>query len=530
MYKLYQNFDTDYLKIFLAALCWMLTLYCFVWPLNYFMGVDAYYHIKIAEIMKNHGLVLNAFPWADCSIWRDNFFDKDWLFHIYLIPFTLFGKLTGGKLAILTAGFIACISWGVLLKSLKIKNIFLSLIIMLSCYGFYSRMFMCRGHLLSIVFFPICLACIIKRKQILLFVFTLLYSLAYAGSWQILPLALLFDFVMYVLDKEKFSIKKCTTLPAFLAIFASVIFNPYFPNNVNGLIVQNFFVLKTKWFGNGNIVFNLGNEFNPISSRRLYTWYLLFFVLLFITLGNFFKSWKEKDSNTVYLGLLTIVYFTLSVISVKFSDYSVPVGFTFFAIFWDRWLSDKKSNSKSNKVLIYSIYIILFIYIVMSVRSNADKEPEYEVPLYSGATEWLVQNLPENQKKGNEINPKLIVFTGGWDDAPMLFYGAPQYKYLIFLDPCFMYTFSPDKYLEWQKIVEGRNIYPAMAIYKEFNADLIFLSKRRKVLAEILEQSPYTELCYKGTQGEKLFRINITEEQLKNFESTNKKYRSFINK
>jgi hypothetical protein len=526
MYKLYQKYDADYLKIILAAVCWTFTIYCFVWPLNYFMGVDAYFHIEIAEIMKNHGLVLNGFPWADCSIWRDNFFDKDWLFHIYLIPFTLFGKLTGGKLAILTSVFISCISWGVLLKTLKIKNIFIALILMLSCYGFYSRMFMCRGHLLSIAFFPLCLACIVNRKQILLFIVTLLYSLAYAGSWQILPLALFFDLLTFIYRKEKFSIKKSTTFSVFIAILISILFNPYFPNNVYGLLVQNYFVLKTKWFGNANVSFNLGNEFNPMNSRKLYTWYLLFFVLLFITLGNFFKSWKEKNSITVYFGLLTVLYFTLSMISVKFSDYSVPIGFTFIVLFWDSWLSKKKLNYRK---IIYFGYCLLFVYIIFTVRSKADKEPKYESPLYSAAAEWLVKNLHDDQK-GNEINPKQIVFTGGWDDAPMLFYGAPQYKYLIFLDPCFMYTFSPEKYLKWQRIIKGRNLYPAMAIYKEFNADLIFLSKHRKVLAEILEQSPYTELCYKGPHGEKIFKINITEKQLKDFESTKKQYRMFIKK
>ena len=549
-HKSCQNRDNfDYVKIFAAALCWTLVIYFFIWHLNYFIGVDAYYHIKIAEIMRDHGLVLNGFPWADCSIWRDNFFDKDWLFHIYLIPFTLFGKLLGGKLAILTAVFLICFSWGVLLKSLKIKHIFLSLIIMLSCYGFYSRLFMCRGHLLSIAFFPLCLACIIKRKQILLFLLTLIYSLAYAGSWQILPLAILFDLLTLVMRKEEFFLKKSVALPVLLGIIISIFINPYFPNNVNGLIIQNFFVLKTKWFGNGNVIINLGREFNPLTSRKLYTWYLLFIILLFVTIGNFFKDWKEKDKNTIYFGLLIIFYFLLSVISVKFTDYSVPIGFAFIALFWDKWLSDKEYRSRRNipkgidsyplhrlfrirfkclsfrknnlfqyKLIVYCLYCFLFIFIFLTVKNYSNRDAEYQRPLYSGATEWLRHNL--SPPTYSEMNPQQIVFTGGWDDAPMLFYGAPHYKYLVFLDPCFMYAFSSDKYLKWQRIVEGKTLYPAMEIHKEFNADLVFLSRRRKGLAEMLEQSPYAKLCYTGENGEKIFKISIGEKQLKDFEST----------
>ena len=522
------KYDLDYLKILFAAVCWSALIYCFIWPINYFIGVDAYYHVKISVIMKKYGIMLSGFPWADCSIWRDNFFDKDWLFHLYLIPFTYFGKLTGGKLAIITAVFISCISWGALLKSLKIKNLFLSLIIMLSCYGFYSRMFMCRGHILSIAFFPLCLLCIIRKKQILLFVITLLYAYAYTGAWQILFLALAYDLYRIILDSEKITIRNSTILPAFLAIFVSLIVNPYFPNNVEGLLIQNFFVLKTKWFGNNDVIINLGSEFNPLTSKKLYTWYLIFFVLIFSTFANFIKDWKKKDLECLYLGSISFLYFTLSLISVKFTDYSVPLGFTFIALFWDKWLTEKKDISRKIRNVIYCLYCILILFIIITVVNNkGDITTVNKKPLYSGAAKWLKSNIAKTEKNIT-LNPKQIVFTGGWDDAPMLFYGTAQYKYLVFLDPCFMYLYSPEKYKQWYKIIENRTLYPAMMIYKDFKADFVFLSKHRKVLAGVLHQSPYAELCYIGPDEEKIFKINITEKQFAEFKEKNKKIRKYI--
>jgi hypothetical protein len=513
-YLFRKKLNIDFVKIIFSALCWVFIIFCIIWPLNYFMGVDAYYHIKIAEIMREHGLVLGNFSWADCSIWKDNFFDKDWLFHIYLIPFTFLGKLVGGKIAILGAVFIICISWGIFLKSLRIKNIFLALIIMMSCYGFYSRLFMCRGHLLSIAFFPLCLAAIINRKQALLFVLVVAYSLSYAGSWQILPLAFLFDLLMSFYYKDSFSLKQSATLVVLLALIISIFANPYFPNNINGLIIQNFFVLKAKWFGTGNIVLNLGNEFNSLTVKKVCEWYLLFFVLLFITLGNFFKIWKKQNLNTVYLGILTIIYFLLTIISMKFSDYSVPLGFVFIALFWDKWLTRRSKESVKNKLIFYFFYFSILLIVCLTMKHYMRLAAKYDKPLYSDAIKWLNDNLLDAEID-REINPKQVIFTGGWDDAPMLFYGAPQYKYLVFLDPSFMYFYSSRKYLIWQKIVKGKIICPAVVIHKEFNANLVFVDNRRKILGEILEQDPYAELCYSGSDGEKIFKITPPRPQKK---------------
>ncbi|GIV32733.1 MAG: hypothetical protein KatS3mg031_0268 [Chitinophagales bacterium] len=65
-----------------------------------YLETDGYYHSKMAYLMRESGWI-QSFKWAHCSFWRDRFSDKEWLFHVYLIPFTLFPNvMTGAKIGI----------------------------------------------------------------------------------------------------------------------------------------------------------------------------------------------------------------------------------------------------------------------------------------------------------------------------------------------------------------------------------------------------------------------------------------------
>ncbi|MBP7088781.1 MAG: hypothetical protein KBB01_05745, partial [Candidatus Omnitrophica bacterium] len=50
-----------------------------------FFGIDDYYHIAVANFIKNYGPKYE-FRWAQLSTFKDLFSDKDFLFHILIIP------------------------------------------------------------------------------------------------------------------------------------------------------------------------------------------------------------------------------------------------------------------------------------------------------------------------------------------------------------------------------------------------------------------------------------------------------------
>ncbi|HJQ97674.1 MAG TPA: hypothetical protein VJ826_05120, partial [Candidatus Polarisedimenticolaceae bacterium] len=59
--------------------------------------VDGYYHIRAAELLRSHG-ISRTFPWWQETFLRDRWADKDFLYHLLLIPFT-FGDLVAGARA-----------------------------------------------------------------------------------------------------------------------------------------------------------------------------------------------------------------------------------------------------------------------------------------------------------------------------------------------------------------------------------------------------------------------------------------------
>ena len=85
-------------QIFIGAFFWSLALYFVIINSVALPGNDVYFHIQLSEIMKNHGLIFDNFPWTTHSVWNNSFFDKDWLFHVFLIPFLTLGKIVGAKI------------------------------------------------------------------------------------------------------------------------------------------------------------------------------------------------------------------------------------------------------------------------------------------------------------------------------------------------------------------------------------------------------------------------------------------------
>ena len=517
-----KQFINGNLQIVLGALLWSFAIYMVIYKSAFLPGNDVYYHIELSEIMKNHGLVFKSFPWTTHSVWNNSFFDKEWLFHVFLIPFLFLGKVMGAKAALLSLTFMIGLAWGSLFKALKCKYIFFIMLLTIFCGGtsFLGRLMLLRAHLLSIFLIALCLTCIIKKWRLGLIITSILYCLSYTGSWQIIPIAFMFDIVEIAYKKRIGNILRLTFIWALLGIVIGTLINPYFPTNVSGGILQNIIVLKSSWLGTNGAKIMLGDELYPIAFRQLMTIYMPVIIILLITLYHCINSKKKLKNGyiTISFGLLSLIYLILTVLTVKFTDYFVPVSIAFAASAWHYKLHFW--GKKSFLTYIVAILLVLFGYYSIGKLHTATCRSTL---LYSGATKWLNENIQDQKTFSKTGIPGKIVFTGGWDDTPALFYGAPQFKYLVFLDPNFMYAYSHEKYILWRRIADGKVTYPAIRIYKNFNSNIVFVSKYKKRLCYVLAGSPYAKLVYRGPDGESLFIINIPESELKKFKKMGQK-------
>ncbi len=498
-----ENTCSPAFEIILSSMIWGLIVLFIIRASGTLAGVDAHYHIQIAEIMRQKASIIRDFPWAVCSTWKDSFYDKDLLFHIFLVPFTLLGKIAGAKFATVIIVCLIGLASGFLMRSAGLRgNIFTAMMFILFVSGpvFLGRLVLCRPHLFSILFMFVGLICVFRNCRKLLFFTAFTYSLTYAGAWQIFPAVLIFDIVRMRLGHEKLEIRKMFALWALAGILAGFVLNPYFPRNIEGAFMQCILVLKAKWLGTGTDSIAQATELAPMNINKFLTGYLLLFSVFIFTSC---VIWKNRDSilrdwKLAGLFILSWIYFFPTLLSMRFAEYFVPVSSCFLSLYW---LARTDFFQRRARIAI----VLLILFILGSVSVVRLKEFFHRDGLqYAGATEWMNRNL----------NPGEIVFTGDWDDSPFLFYGAPDLRYLIFLEPFFMYADSPAKYRLWNKICYGKVSSTSVAINAEFGARAVFVPPDRPYLERKLELDPYARLVYFGPLCECIFLLDVPKEKL----------------
>ena len=197
------------------------------------------------------------------------------------------------------------------------------------------------------------------------------------------------------------------------------------------------------------------------------------------------------DWITLSLLVLTSVYFILTILCQRFIEYSAPLSAVFILAYWCKY--ENPLNSRTRKTVFALLFVCMALITVLEL-----KEVLYlDQPKYAGAAEWIKRNA----------EPGEIIFTADWDDTPMLFYGAPEQRYLVFLEPYFMYLHSPQKYRIWKKISDGKMLYAPEEIVSTFHSKIIFVSARRPRLIDKLDHDNHVKLRYTGPQSERIYTI-----------------------
>ena len=500
-------------------------------------GNDVFYHLKMAEFIKDGHFIIKDFHWTTCSVWSKPFFNKEWLFHIYLVPFiTVFGAITGAKAAIIATAFLIALAWGNLLKTLKIKNILFAMFFMLFCTGYVyvGRLVLCRSYLMSILFMPLALDCIIRKRRSLLILIIYLYMLAYVGAWQIIPVVCIFDFFNFLYsEKRKEYLKKEMMLPwAVIGVAAGLILTPYFPANIDAIYIQTILILKAQWFGTAKAgTLPMGTELAPISMRNLIC-YIGIFALFAMTVYDLFhrqlyripkNTIPESSSGTTTelsennllpetraLFLLSSLYLIMTVFTQKFVEYLVPFFTVTTFLYWTRhplpaWNSvcpfytpHGECDLTLSRIRKKFVVALLTLSAMVSIFLLRDHFYRNHL-VYQDSSEWITENIPK----------QTLIFSGDWDDNVILFYYLEDYKFLVMLDPYFMYAYNPDKFLLWQKIVTGKVIDPSEVIWDNFKSKTVFVPPDRPAFRHRLLMDDKAKMRYEGESGESVFTLDI---------------------
>lgn len=513
MKNLFNN-KIDYLTLFIFSAVY------YGWQQfnKYVADPDAFYHAKMAELLKN-GIVLKSLPWMQFSTLKDNFTDHQLLYHILLAPFTFFWEpIIAVKIATVLFAVINTLMFLWLLKKLAVKKAWVFSILLLLSNPLTYRLIAVKVNSLSLIMLWLIIYALFNKKNKLLALFAFIFVWLY-GGW-ILALLLIITFqiskVIYYLISNYQKISPQKILPTLLnknllflclGLIAGIIINPYWPHNIYFYYQQIFQIGVINYSGH----FNVGTEWRSVSFSEIlhHLNYLIIFALaLFVLLIIKINKVSQK---IIFFLLMTFGLLLMSIKSIRYMEYLIPFIIIFIATAYSQLISFKKIKFYINKLLnnykiityfIYGTGVIILLLFLSCVYKNIIISKMPDGIIYTNlknSSQWLIKNVPTGE----------IVYNSDWDEWPQLFYYDDKHYYIIGLDYTFLYNYDYSLHKMYDDIMLGKNTTEvSKTIKQKFKANYILVTKKQKhqLLLNNLENDAGIELLYEDQEA-KIYKI-----------------------
>lgn len=434
-------------------------------------GADGYLHIRMAEFIKLYGLHYN-FHWARYSTFARNFADKDFLYHLLIIPVTFLPNMFfGAKIAAcLFAVFLYLIFFLLLQRYCHRSLIAVFLIIFLLSVPFLRAISEPRSMVLIMAFTLLFVHFLIKKSKWALFVLAAGYTLAHVSGPYLIFFALLCETTRFI-NERQFLWK--SVLVVMLGVLAGFLMHPHLPNNLpvfylNGILVP-FHTLKWRWG------LELGAEFFPIDTRVFVIRYPFILIgLIALIAAATSQVHRIKVSTKIWMSI-TGFFFVFSFFSERYLIHGYPLILISFAAYFSDWWGSQerllllKGNRIAKSLALISvvcIFVLIGVDTYKTFRDYALFETRYNRH-YEMAASWMQQNIP----------PRETIFHSNWSDSQYFIGLNPHNDYFVTFDPIYMYYWNPKKYKLYRDISFGRSSDPYVLLKNEFNVRYGYVGK-----------------------------------------------------
>lgn len=404
------------------------------------LDIDGYYHIKVAYLIRTEGFLEN-FPWAQLSTWRDNYFDKDLLFHLFLIPFTFGDLIFGAKLAttLISSLFFVVLFWVLTKEKIPYRFFYLTLPLCIGLGHYFYRLQFPRGQIVVGTFLLLCLYFLLNRKPKHLAVAMFLFTLSYGSSFLIIGISGLFVLTNLV-KREALGLD--LLLASVIGFSLASLIHPNFPQNVSFLFTQMVQALTT-----GSDVhpgLQAAGELEPYYYHR---WAELFWRFPFWTFALCACAFSDiKFSNKLTcLFLCCLVFFGLTFRYARGIETFAPLLIYFLALLFTELYRErlfifsffKRENQKwniwSKAVIIFaSLFALSYASLSTYIQREVVARHAYDYSI-ENAAKWLSKNTPH----------ETTVFTCGYSITHPLFFYNHNNFYTNAADPIFFYKYDP---------------------------------------------------------------------------------------
>lgn len=405
------------------------------------IACDSYFHAKMAVLIRESGPVKD-FIWTTTSVFRTNFSDSSFLYHVLLIPFTFMSdEIAAIKLGAAVFAAAYCALFYTVLRVNRCRLPFLFTLMIASCGSlFLYRLCQNRGYLLAIMLALLTVEACINLRYRLLFAVAIAYPLSYTAFQVVLVIPVIFH-VAQLFNGERLDRK---LLP--IAAVGSVIGLIIHPNRGDDVYlwwVQNVLVMWYKWTSEVNLFFG-GELYPPELSFLTKSTTAVLVTLIACSIATVVSTRRRSTATLTWFGV-TLFFGVLTLASKRFIEYSAPFTLAYAAFLLRDLVSDEdvdRWSARAPTTFMVAAWVVtavcggLLYRSYLDVKKDLQAEPE---PGLRAAALWLKSHAQKND----------IVYTCDWDDFPQLFFYNSEQRYLICLDPMFFYTYDKDLWQTW---------------------------------------------------------------------------------
>ncbi len=399
------------------------------------VDVDAYYHTKMADLIRTEGFK-PEFKWLPLTILNaKDYVDHHFLFHVFLVPFTLVGNLVlAGKLGTVVFASLAVWTTAIVLKAQKVRGAEIwALLVFASSTGFLFRMNMTRSQSLSLLWLLLTVLVLFNRH----WKWLLVLGWSYVWLYNAFPLILVVCGIYVIaarITEGKWEWKPLAYTVA--GVGMGLIINPYFP--VNLAFIYDHYVAKLDIR-----LVSVGMEWYPYNTDQLLKNSPV--ALAAFAVGAFTWGWvKERMtlSSLFFFGLS--LFFGIMVFqSKRFIEYFPPFPVMFAALAMQPLIHGYKPKWYITTGLVVVIITIIGLTLNQAKKDFTDTDSP---ALFVGSSQWLTRNTPENA----------VVFQTDWDDFGRLFHFDSHNVFIVGLDPTYLSLADKKLFDEWVDLTQGR--------------------------------------------------------------------------
>ncbi len=439
---------------------------------------DSYYHTRAAQQLAEHG-VRKQFPQAAFSTWSDHYSDKDFLFHVLLIPFVRDedALVRGGKWAALCGASLVLGGFTFTLTVLCIRFGAVWIALFMFSDAMLQIMLKTRPDLLAMTLFPFEVLCLLTSRWKTLGALSAAHTLGHS-SFVLVPFLSLAHGVAHALLGLSWPRRGLVATVAGIGV--ATICHPYFPNNLSLTYDQVVEVARSVWGQRPDVPQEIfGRELVAMPVTVLLRLYYPVWLPLLAGLGLAFSARARKSLSLASLTLCNVAagFAALSLLSARFATFfaglaALAAGAVFNDLAGGRSLGALWRSGAGAR----AAAVLLAACLVSSCVLRG--------PL---ATRELMKNTlsPEVYRPAiaflDEVaQPQDQVYHNFWQPFSWLYHVRPDGRYIVGLDPIFLYRADPERFRKMLRVYAGRSPDPYAVIAGDFGARWVFVENRRR--------------------------------------------------